>query len=349
IVSGKDDDDKEAELDKIGGVQNYALNFEGGSYTIDWASPSAMPLFVGVELYNAFVAKEPSSIISTIARITDPAFELSMLQGINDAIKSTTYSEANPIVSAMESAAFNYAGQFVPTILGQTARTLDGTRRQTYVDKNSLVPPMAQRFLQKQQAKIPVLSQKLMPYKDQFGREQTEENVAIRAFQNFVSPGYISKDRSTGVEKELKRLYKEVDDTKVLPNYAPKHFTVNGENKNLTSEEYEQFATTRGQTAYRELAEIMKGGEYKKLPSEEQADVVRKAYEYALNKGKAEVSDYSLEKQPAKIDENPYKYILAYGVCTGYTKKAEKIAQLRKLGYTNTQAEDMYKEMRDYG
>ena len=34
------------------GEQNYSLNIFGGSYTLDWAAPAAIPFFVGAEIFE---------------------------------------------------------------------------------------------------------------------------------------------------------------------------------------------------------------------------------------------------------------------------------------------------------
>ena len=347
-VSGKEDDgSKEGDFEKLYGVQDYALNIGNISYTIDWAAPAAMPFFVGVELYNAATDNDDSTtLMSQVMKLADPVFEMSMLDGLNNAIEATAYSDANGIVSFAESSVLNYAGQFIPTLSGQIARTGNRYRTQTYVDKNKKMSPTMQRFVQQQQAKIPGLNNKLTSYYDQWGRKQDNGNVAERALQNFISPGYISKDRSTDVDNEINRIYKDMGDAAVLPGYASKYFNVNGERVDLTAKEYEKYAEVKGQTAYTLLEEVFKTEAYQSLANDEKADIVLKAYDYAQQKAKAEVSDYELSKQAAKIDENPYKWLMAYGVKTGYTKKADIVEQLEKLGYTRFEAEQMYKEMK---
>ena len=306
-----------------------------------------MPFFVGVELYNAAIDdKESTTLMSQIMKLADPVFEMSMLDGLNNAIEATAYSDATGLVSFMESGMLNYAGQFIPTLSGQIARTGNRYRTQTYVDKNKKLSPTLQRFVQQQQAKIPVLNNQLTSYYDQWGRKQDNGNVVERAAQNFLSPGYVSKDRSTPVDDELQRIYKAKGDVAVLPGYAAKYFTLNGEQKYLTADEYERYAEVKGQTAYYLLEDIIKTEAYQALADTEKTDIVLKAYDYAQQKAKAEVSDYELSKQAAKIDENPYKWLMAYGVKTGHTRKADIIAQLEKLGYSRHEAEQMYKEMK---
>lgn len=54
LTAGEDDDDKQNTLDKMQGKQAYSLHIPGvGYYSFDWASPAAMPLFMGAELAKA--------------------------------------------------------------------------------------------------------------------------------------------------------------------------------------------------------------------------------------------------------------------------------------------------------
>lgn len=343
VAKGKEDDGgKEGDLEKLYGIQDYSLMVGETSYTIDWAAPAAMPFFVGVELYNAFSDTEESSgIVSALLKITDPVFEMSMLDGISNAIEATAYTDTHPIIAMGTSSVLNYAGQAVPTLAGQVARTGNRYRTQTYIDKNKKTPSTVQRFAQQQQAKIPGLNNQLTPYYDQWGRKQDNGNVVGRALQNFASPGYVAKDKSTPVDDEVKRIYDETKDSAVLPSYADKKFSINGEYKHLTSKEYETFAKVKGQTSYKIIEEMLNNPHYKVLDSEEQAKVIAKAYDYAQAKAKEEVSDYELSKQEKLIDANP-----VYGLMGATAFKTE--ADKDKNGSIKTEEAVVYLDSRNF-
>ena len=76
------------------GIQNYALQIGDKSYTIDWAAPSSIPLFVGVELYNQLKnGFELSDMLDAMKNVSpDPLAEMSMLQGIAN-IMDSGYSQ----------------------------------------------------------------------------------------------------------------------------------------------------------------------------------------------------------------------------------------------------------------
>ena len=348
LVTGKEDDgDKEGDFEKLYGVQDYAMQIGGTSMTIDWAAPAAMPFFTGVELYNAMKDDDKSStLMSQIFKIADPVFEMSMLDGLNNAIEATAYSDSKAVVSFAQAGALNYAGQFIPTLSGQFARTGNRYRTQTYVDKNKSVSPTMQRFVQQQQAKIPVLNNQLPAYRDQWGRKQDNGNVGARALQNFVSPGYWSTDKSTPVDDEIKRIYDELGEATVLPSYAAKKFNVNGETKHLTAKEYDKFAQTRGQTAYKTIEKLMTNPAYTILDTDEQAAVIEKAYGYANAKAKEAVSDYELSTQESKIDTYPAQYVIGYGAATVLKDKAD--AKGNKNGSTSQDEAENYLNSRNF-
>ncbi|MEG2021712.1 MAG: hypothetical protein RR087_08040, partial [Oscillospiraceae bacterium] len=283
ITGGKEEKKKEEEFEDLQGQQNYALNIGGISYTIDWTAPAALPLFVGVEIANSLADKKMtfSDILNSFNKITNPVFELSMLQGITGAFKSATYSEYTPLVAAGIDAMYNYAGQYVPSVFGAVARTVDDTRRTYYIDKNSEVPVGAQKFTQRQQAKMPFASKNLPPRLDQWGRKDIEPNVAMRIFENFLSPGYVSKHNTTIVDKEIDRLYKKTGLTEVLPGYAQSSFKVDGETKYLTAQEFAEYAEIKGQTAFEEIKALISTERYKQLPDSDKAKRITDLYVYS--------------------------------------------------------------------
>ena len=128
-----------------------------------------------------------------------------------------------------------------------------------------------------------------------------------RAFNNFVNPAYTSKVSGSKMEDELSRLYEATGETKVLPQRAPKSFTVNKENKQLTGDEYVKYATKRGQTSYKIISELTGLARYKAMSDGDKADAVAKAYEYANAVGKMSVSNYQTDGWVAKAIETVKK------------------------------------------
>ena len=353
IVGGDEEKQKEQNFEKLKGNQNYALKIGNKTYTIDWMAPSSMPLFVGVEVVDLLEAENISDIIGSIGNITEPVFELSMLQGLNSTMN--TLGSDNPIAETFSNTVESYFGQYNPTFLGQIARTIDPKRRTTYADKNSIVPSALQTFAQKQLQKIPFASKALPTYKDQFGRESETENVVERIFSNFLSPGYLADVKDQPVENELTKLYEKTGESAILPSYATKSITVNKEKKNLTAKEYDTFAKVRGNVAYDNLEKLMTSQEYKSMDDEQKIKAIKKIYDYANSVGKSKVSDYELTKSEQQIQDyekagiDYYKWLILQDKAdtnkNGYVTKDEMNKALNKSGLTSTQKALIKKDM----
>lgn len=289
-----DDDEKQAQLDKLKGLQNYSLQIGDMSYTIDWAAPGILPLFVGAELYHYMHNNDErvtfSALLDGMSRITEPMIENSMLSGLNSTLKAGAY-EDDMLTSTVGSVLMNYLGQGVPTLFGQVARTIDPVRRNTYdVNKNSALPAAVQKFGKKQMAKLPGLSMMLEPSIDEWGREKTyAENIGLRAVENFLSPGYISMKKEDKATMETERLYQKTGDSSVLPTFAPKYFTFNNKRIDLSGQKYTEFAKKKGQTAYQTITSIMQDSRYKKLSDSKKAEAIADAQYYATVSAKRSI------------------------------------------------------------
>lgn len=293
IRGAGDEDDNKKTIDELKGYQDYSLNFFGVNYTLDWMSPAAMPLFIGAELQKRFVEKEGfrfADLMDSIMRITEPVFDMTMLQGVNSAIKTAGYSKTNPATRIIENAAINYAGQFVPSAVGRLARTIDDTRRTTFDNKNNDVfNGTMQKFWQRTLNKLPGTSKNQIPYMNAWGETDTTENAFARAFENFVSPGYINKINNSDVNNEIERLYNQTGSAKVVPDKPNKYYTESGKTVYMTAKEYEKYSTIKGQTAYSNIEKLISDSGYKKLSDDEKVKLIDDIYAYSTTVAKKDV------------------------------------------------------------
>ena len=288
--AGSSDDDKEANFDAGMGQQEYAINIGGKSYTIDWASPTVVPLAMGGELYEALHQKYDdeetafNQAMATVSRMFDPMLNMTMLSGIGSTVSSAAYNKSNPLFGIASNVATNFGGQFVPTLFGQVARTVDNTRRTTYADKNSPVPSSVQKFLQRQANKIPGLSQYQPAYTDVWGREQKNgpDNVFARAAYNFFSPGYLADAKGTQAEKALKELYQATGDNSVLPSKPQKYYKdADGVKKFLNADQYSKLTSEGGKISLDAIDKLTKSEAYKQMSNDERIEAVADIYKYA--------------------------------------------------------------------
>lgn len=298
---GLGDDDKERDFEKLKGHQEFSVEILGYSYTFDWACPAAIPLFVGAKTHE-ILEKDNRGLTGAdyqdlVGTMFDPMFEMSVLSGIDNLINNVKYSES-PVIDTGLYSATSYLGQAVPTIGGKIASTIDETRRSSYIDKSKdtlvskLLTSSQQQFVNKIIKKIPGATYLLSPYINEWGKQEKEKNIGMRLFKNFISPGYVSKIEVDEVEKMLDDTYKDSGDSAVLPTKSKKHFSVGGETVNLTAEEYETYATVRGQMAHSILKDLSNNSDFETADSTDKADLISQSYDLSNAIAKQGVSDY---------------------------------------------------------
>ena len=283
LIVSVPDDDKDNNFNKLTGGQNYALKLGDNYYTIDWLSPVSIPLFAGVNAEMMFADKTDKSVLDVLGDLSAPLVEMSMLQGLSDTLETATQSDDanNALVRMGTSAATNYASQYVPTILGQVARTVDNTRRNNVGNDKGVVGDL-QYAANKVENKIPFLSMTNEPYVDAWGNQQKDENnILIRGLYNAFSPGYYSKQDKDAVEKELDVVRNSTDDSSVYPSTAPRQINTANGSVRLTEKEYTKYATAKGQMQYKAVNNLIKSEMYDSLTDAQKVDVIKDIYKYS--------------------------------------------------------------------
>lgn len=373
LTLGGSGDKKEDDFKELQGEQNYALNINGKSYTIDWMAPAALPLFIGAEVYNLVWGEDSTddnafnAFVTSLSRIGEPMLEMTMLQGLNGMIEGIKYDDGSPLISLFSTAATNYATQGIPTISGAVARSVDPLRRSFATDNTGAAGSLEYLF-NKSKNKIPGLSQTLQPYVDQWGRtqENTGGSFAGRLAYNMLSPGFYSENKTTQVDDWLSQLYERTGEKSVLPASAARTLTLDGEKRRLTGEEYTAYAKERGQTAY-DILEVLVPG-YKDLTDQQAVHATENAYTVATEFAKQEALGIEPIKEVQNTIERAEKWgdgdwmagiadilkanALTYNVkgdkipgtdtTIRGSKKRNQIAALVDAGYSQYQAMQLY-------
>ena len=324
---GLGDDEKEQDFEKLKGHQDYSIEIElfGLSYTFDWACPAAIPLFIGAKtheiLENDKSGLTPADYTDLAVSAFDPMFEMSVLSGINSIFRSIRYNKDDK-KAGMDIALYaasSYLGQAVPTLGGKIASTIDGTKRSSYIDKSNdtfvskYLISTQQQFINNIIKKIPGATYLLDPDVNEWGEQEKENNIGMRIFKNFISPGYVSKIEVDEAEKMLDKLYEETKEDKILPTTAIKYFASNGEKIHLTSEEYTALATTRGQIAHTILHDFSKKSEFEDASNEDKEKFITDAYDFATQIAKtgvdrANYEPYKKVKYAIEANKNGMSY-----------------------------------------
>lgn len=298
LTGGASGDDRADNYNEMLGDQNYAVKIPGkGTYTLDWASPSSVPLLIGAQIAKDQEDGGEFNLTQTLDRmrqITQPVLETTMLQGLNDTLNSVSYADSNDKLATLATSALgSFANQFVPTALGQVARTVDDTRRSSYGGGDTKTERDIGYNIRKMENKIPGLSMANEPYIDQWGREEasldgTDDSAGgtfLRGAYNMLSPGYVSSESITPVDKYLQGLYGSTNDSHVLPEKASSKITVDSKDYYMTPEEKTEYAKTSGQTAYDIIDSLRQNDMFLKMPEDQQSALVQEAYSVAKTVG----------------------------------------------------------------
>ena len=297
LNGSKSGDDRADAFDEMTGKQEYSINIPGkGTYTIDWASPASVPLLMGAEIANEWQndGLSVTKFLDAARKIGNPILETTMLQGLNDTLDSVSYADSDDKLGTLITGTLgSYAQQYVPTALGQVARTIDPLRRSNYGGGDTKTERDIGYNTRKMESKIPGLSMNNEPYIDQWGREEasldgtddTAGGMFLRGAYNFGSPGYYSAENVTPVDEYLQELYGSTNDSHVLPEKASSQIKVDGEGYYMTPEEKTEYAKTSGQTAYDLIDELRQNSMFLQLPEDQQSALVQDAYTVAKTAG----------------------------------------------------------------
>lgn len=321
------DDDKEEAFEKATGGQDYALQIGDKSYSLDWAVPAAMPLFAGAAIMES--AQKGGGTFDAVADallgMQDVVLETSMLSSLNDLIANISYADS-PVLYIADKAISNYAGQYIPTIGSKVASVFDDTVRKSYVEKGSgQVASDVNYFLQGAAKKVPGARNQLQPMVDMWGNEVSNGSAPERVFQSFLSPGFLKAQDNSPATQEIRRLAKATGDSTVYPAAVEKSYTVGGETRTLTGEEYTRYAKAMGQTRKELVEAALKLPAYKSMSNAEKADYIQNVYKYARETARQQV-DPKYEPS-AKWIENAKTSKRDIGVSTG-----EFLALYQKYG-----------------
>ena len=321
------DDDKEEDFEKATGGQDYALQIGDKSYSLDWAVPAAMPLFAGAAIMES--AQKGGGTFDAVADallgMQDVVLETSMLSSLNDLVSNISYAKSKPMY-LIDRAASSYAGQYIPTIGSKVASVFDDTVRKSYVEKGSgQVASDVNYFLQGAAKKVPGARNQLQPMVDMWGNEVSNGSAPERVFQSFLSPGFLKAQDNSPATQEIRRLAKATGDSTVYPAAAEKSYTVKGETRTLTGEEYTRYAKAMGQTRKELVEAAVKLPAYKSMSDSEKSDYIQNVYKYARETARQQV-DPKYEPS-AKWIKNAQTSKRDIGVSTG-----EFLALYQKYG-----------------
>ena len=307
------------------GKQEYSIEINGKTYTVDWAAPAVMPMLLGAEaqriaqdnlVLDEAWYKNIDKVVGTTNALLDPILETSFMQGVQNALESAANqvrynnpdegasSALGGIGGAIASNALtSYITQGLPTVSGQIARTVDNTRRATDTTLNNSFLAEFEKTGRKMANKIPFLSKYVNnPYYDAYGREQEnspfDNPLANFAYQT-LSPAYVSDVKETPADVSARGAYNGLvptldanGNTVMKPLRDSKAFatwknkvSINGEY--LNPDQMAEYRQTTGQANY-EIREALAGEDwFNNLGPAEQTEVLKSVNSLVDKVGKA--------------------------------------------------------------
>lgn len=325
---------KATEEEKLQGKQDYSVevtvNGKTYSFTVDWAAPANLPLFVGTNLYKAVTENGESGgdFVDGLIRVADatkdtlePMLSLSCLSSVNDLLENIKYSEdGSHIYKIAASAATSYLTQGIPSLLRQTGTFLQTEKQTTFANDDR----KAVRDVQRTLSNVPFVGNALGLKTDKidvWGNKVSTGSVGQRAFNAYLNPSKISQVTSDATTRELSRLAATDYGTGVTPEVAAKTLTytdkqgVAHKDVRLTASQWETYATIKGKTSKSILDSLVKSSDYAKLTDAAKAEVVKLVYNYADKQGAVKAmpdSDGLPETwmEEAQQSKDPGKYII---------------------------------------
>lgn len=299
LVGGGVDEDEERQ-----GHQEYAIevtiNGETYSYTIDWAAPANLPLFLGANLQAAMDAQSTESKLTAWLDVgmgvLEPMLELSCMSSLKDFAEDLRYAkEGEAAYVILSNLMTSYFTQGIPSLARQATQALTENKQTTLTTSDDPVVQKMQEFFAGLGVGNPYKTDKI----NEWGETESNGNLGERIVNAFLNPGKLKKIDDSGLEKEIERLNKS-QETDVTPPSAAKTITYTDKDGNLhkdqrlTEEQYQTLATTQGQTAKKIIFDLINSKDYKALSDEQKAEAIKLAYSYARETGEQAAFEDSL-------------------------------------------------------
>lgn len=291
IIHGAADDDDERK-----GIQAYSITIGNKNITLDWLSPSIVPLMMGAMAsdMSADGAYTLDALVTSAGTMLQPMFEMSMLSGVSDLLDSFRYADSSNDATGIVWGLFcepfmNYLSQGIPTLLSQTTQTIGDESTYTYTgDLPTGFQKKLTKSVWKMLRKTPlslVFDDRQAEFVDEYGRTQDKGNVVERFLNSFLNPAYVSDVMETDLDTELERL-EESTGTNVAPTRRGYTITVNGERKRLTKDQYDRYSREYGTQAAEMMGALLVSKQYDEMTDEERVGAFEKIGQLADKYGK---------------------------------------------------------------
>lgn len=294
---------KATDEEKLQGIQDYSivLTHDGktSSYSVEWAAPANLPLFVGANFYAASQESQQQEAVGVDKFLNfleagtdtlEPLLDLACLSSLNELLQDVKYSEDKAIWKIAASTAVSYVSQAIPSLLRQTNTVRQTEKQTTFANHHNKMG----REIQRTASNIPFVGEALGLKTDKigvWGEKEDQGSLGKRVFNSYLNPVKTTEVKTDATTAEISRLAKTPSGTGVVPEVAPKTLTYedkNGETHKdvrLTAQQWESYATTRGKTSKKVLDRMIQSKDYQELTDSGKAAAIGLVYQYADKTG----------------------------------------------------------------
>lgn len=256
IITGKGSKDRDvARFEEQEGKRQYSINFDalkryinsgneqdakpqaGDTFTTwDWAAPASIVLGIGANIGQN--KGDTTDLLTTIADASaagiNTIFEQPLLSGVKNL---TAYGD---LLGGINTTLAGIPSSFTPTLGKQISQLGDNTVRSTYD------PKVLTKSLNQVKAKVPGLSNNLLPQINTFGEErQAYDSKGLKkGFDILLNPAF-SNTYKPGNDI-VKQIYEETGEAIQFPRVASQSIKIGKENYKLTAEEYKYYQEELG-------------------------------------------------------------------------------------------------------
>nr|DAO70515.1 MAG TPA: PolyVal ADP-Ribosyltransferase [Caudoviricetes sp.] len=376
LKASGDEDDKKEKYDENQGKQTYSITIGDNTYSLDWLAPTGIPLFIGAEIsemsrskaeektssssdsdskYNQML-ESGTNLLNAMSNAMNPMTEMSMLSGLTSALSSYEQGSAQMLASMGTNSLKSYVNQFVPTALGQVAKTTDEYERSTTSTRSGILPKAIDSTKNQIMSKIPGLRQKLPTKTDVWGNDlkqnegqdittqvldRTVSTTGRKFIENAILPWTRKEISSNNVDKELTELYDLTGESSVLPSTLDKTLTIDGQKYRMTLDEYANYKKQYGKTAFTTFSNIIKTNDYKNLSEGSRKEVIEDIYSYSKELVKKDYAEKNnLEYTPSTMMKTINSIENNGGNVNTYFKFQSAISQLKSQKVSNRDLEE---------
>lgn len=252
----------------------------------DWLQPNAIQLSMGANMIlNKDKDGRMNAALESLGTGFDTINEQPIFSGVKRFVSNLDTSRGGGFGKAIGEMVAGAPTSFTPSLLNQIGQMTDNTSRETYD------PNLVQSSFNKVKARIPGLREELQPRIGTSGQEmQTYQNEGNNLFNVFLNPAFVKTYDLSPVAQEVIDIYTSTGETKQAPRIAPKTLKIDGENFQLSPQQYTQYQTYIGKTTDQEFQKLLQDPEFQAMSDTQKADAMSSVLTKVAKSGKEELS-----------------------------------------------------------